>query len=164
MTPPPPKSDPLDRYPDVVAALASAVPPVAPPARLRERLELRLREFARCREASFNLLSRPPDRLRDRLLAVPNRRRRVNGRPLARVVVSRCGREVAFFCWYLAPFERFALVFERADGATVPGAILDTDGAGAAEVPYLTLPPGPPLASVALRRIPSGETVLSAKL
>ncbi len=58
-------SDPLEAFPDVVAALALAVPRIAPPARLKERLDARLGEFARERQASFNLLSRPADRLRD---------------------------------------------------------------------------------------------------
>jgi hypothetical protein len=157
-------SDPLEGFPDVVAALTVAVTAVTPPARLKERLDARLREFAREREASFNLLSRPADRLRDRLLAAPGGRRRTKQRPLARVVVSSCGREAAFFCWYLPPRERFTLVFERADGTVLPCARLDTDGSGEGEIPYLALPSGPRLISVALRRASSGEAVLSAKL
>lgn len=157
-------SDPLDAFPDVVAALALALPPIASPPSLKERLDSRLRTFAREREASFNLLSRPADRLRERLLSSPKGRRRSKGQPLARVVVSACGREAAFFCWYLAPREGFTLVFERTDGTVVPGPRFDTDGSGDGEVPYLTLPPGRPLSSVALRRAASGETVLAAKL
>jgi hypothetical protein len=157
-------SDPLEAFPDVVAALALAMPRITPPAHLKERLDARLGEFARERQASFNLLSRPADRLRTRLLTGPESRRRAKGRPLARVVISSCGREAAFFCWYLPPCERFTLVFERADGTLVPCARLDTDGSGDGELPFLTLPPGPPLSSVALRRAASGETVLSAAL
>ncbi len=160
---PSPAHDPLDRFPDVVAALAATVPSVAPPARLKERLDARLREFARHREASFGLLSRPADRLRERLLSAPGGRR-AKGRPLGRVVVSCCGKEAAFFCWYLPPGERFTLAFERADGSVLSCGSLETDGSGDAELPYVTLPPGPPLASVALRRASSGETVLSARL
>jgi hypothetical protein len=159
-----PSSDPLEAFPDVVAALALAVPRLAPPAHLKERLDARLGEFARERQASFNLLSRPADRLRTRVLTGPDSRRRPKGSPLARVVVSSCGREAAFFCWYLPPHERFDLVFERADGTLVPCARLDTDGSGDGELPFLTLPPGPPLSSVALRRAGSGETVLAAQL
>jgi hypothetical protein len=155
--------DPLERFPDVVAALAAAVPPVAPPARLKERLDARLREFARHRQASFGLLSRPADRLRERLLHAPGGRRTKRG-PLGRVVVSACGREAAFFCWYLPPGERFTLALERTDGTVLACADLETDGTGDAELPYVTLPPGPPLASVALRRSSSGETVLAARL
>ena len=157
-------SDPLEAFPDVVAALALTVPRIAPPAHLKERLDARLGEFARGRQASFNLLSRPADRLITRLLTGPEIRRRSKGSPLARVVVSSCGREAAFFCWYLPPRERFTLVFERADGSLVPCAQLDTDGSGDGELPFLTLPPGPSLSSVALRRAVSGETVLTAKL
>jgi hypothetical protein len=159
-----PDLDPLDRFPDVVAALAAAVPLLAPPARLKERLDARLREFSRHREASFGLLSRPADRLRERLLHSPGRRRRARGEPLGRVVLSSCGREAAFFCWYLPPGERFTLAFERTDGTVLACADLETDGAGDAELPYVTLPPGPPLASVALRRFSSGEAVLAARL
>jgi hypothetical protein len=164
MTPITPPSDPLDAYPDIVAAMAVAVPRVSPPARLKERLDARLREFAQDREASFNLLSRPADRVRARILSEPLGRRRGRGRPLGRVVVSCCGREAAFFCWYLPPQERFALFFERRDGSAVPGPAFVTDGAGNGEVPYLTLPSGPPLAAVALRGTVSGETVLAARL
>ncbi|MBK9374443.1 MAG: hypothetical protein IPN03_12115 [Holophagales bacterium] len=157
-------SDPLDAFPDVVAALALALPPIASPPRLKERLDSRLRAFAHEREASFNLLSRPADRLRERLLTGPKGHRRSKGQPLARVVVSACGREAAFFCWYLPPREGFTLVFERIDGTDVPGTRFDTDGSGDGEVPFLTLPPGRPLSSVTLRRAASGETVLAAKL
>lgn len=157
-------SDPLEAFPDVVAALALAVPRIAPPARLKKRLDARLGEFARERQASFNLLSRPADRLRTRLLTGPETRRRSKGSPLARVVVSSCGREAAFFCWYLPPRESFTLVFERADGSLVPCALLHTDGSGDGELPFLKLPPGTSLSSVALRRAVSGETVLTAKL
>jgi hypothetical protein len=157
-------SDPLEAFPDVVAALALAVPRIAEPARLKERLDARLDAFARERQASFNLLSRPADRLRTRLLTGPESRRRSKGGPLARVVVSSCGREAAFFCWYLPPRESFTLVFERSDGGLVPCARLDTDGSGDGELPFLEIPPGPSLSSVALRRAVSGETVLSAKL
>ncbi len=157
-------SDPLEAFPDVVAALALAMPRIAPPARLKERLDARLGEFARERQASFNLLSRPADRLRTRLLNGPECRRRAKGDPLARVVLSSCGREASFFCWYLPPLESFTLVFERADGTFLPCARLETDGSGDGELPFLTLPPGPPFSSVALRRATSGETVLSAKL
>lgn len=157
-------SDPLDAFPDVVAALALALPPIAPPTRLKKRLDSRLSAFAREREASFHLLSRPADRLRDRLLCGSKGRRRSKGQPLARVVVSACGREAALFCWYLPPREGFTLVFERTDGTVVPGTRFDTDGSGDGEVPFLTLPPGPPLTSVVLRRVASGETVLAAKL
>ena len=161
---PRPSADPLDAFPDVVAALALAVPRIAPPRRLKERLDARIGEFAREREASFNLLSRPADRLRERLLRAPEDRRRAKGRPLARVVVSACGREAAFFCWYLPPRERFTLVFQRADGSSVPCARLDTDGSGDGELPFFTLPPGSAFSSVALQRAASGETVLSARL
>jgi hypothetical protein len=164
MNPNPSSSDPLAAFPDVVAALALAVRRLVPPAHLKERLDERLGEFARDRQASFNLLSRPADRLRTRLLTDPGSRRRAKGSPLARIVVSACGREAAFFCWYLSPFERFTLVFERTDGTLVPCAGLDTDGSGDGELPYLRLSPGPPLSSVALRRTASGETVLAAKL
>ncbi len=154
----------MERFPDVVAAMAAALPRVAPPPRLKERLDERLRAFAKDREASFNLLSRPADRLRDRVLSEPAGRRRGRGRPLARVVVSSCGREAAFFCWYLPPRERFVLAFERRDGSAVAGPELFTDGAGDGEVPYLMLPTGPALSSVALRRATTGETVLRARL
>ncbi len=164
MSPNLPSSDPLEAFPDVVAALALAIPRITPPAHLKARLDARLGEFARERQASFNLLSRPADRLRTRLLNGPGSSRRGKGSPLARVVVSSCGRETAFFCWYLPPREKFDLVFERADGTLVPCARLDTDGSGDGELPFVTLPPGPPLSSVALRRAVSGETVLSAKL
>lgn len=157
-------SDPLVAFPDVVAALALALPPIASPPRLKERLDSRLRAFAHEREASFNLLSRPADRLRERLLSGPKGRRRSKGQPLARIVVSACGREAAFFCWYLSPREEFTLVFERADGSLVPCALLHTDGSGDGELPFLKLPPGTSLSSVALRRAVSGETVLTAKL
>jgi len=157
-------SDPLEAFPDVVAALALAVPRIPPPARLKERLDARLCEFARERQASFNLLSRPADRLRSRLLTGPRSRHRATGSPLARVVVSSCGREAAFFCWYLPPREHFTLVFERADGSLVSCARLDTDGSGDGELPFLTLPPGPSISSVALRHAGSGETVLAARL
>jgi hypothetical protein len=157
-------SDPLETFPDVVAALAFAVPRISPPAHLKERLDARLDDFARERQASFNLLSRPADRLRTCLLCRPESRRRAKGSPLARVVVSSCGREAAFFCWYLPPNERFTLVFERSDGTLVPCARLDTDGSGDGELPFLTLPPGPPLSSVALQCAVSGKTVLAAKL
>ncbi len=157
-------SDPLVAFPDVVAALALALPPIASPPRLKERLDSRLRAFAHEREASFNLLSRPADRLRERLLSGPKGRRRSKGQPLARIVVSACGREAAFFCWYLPPREEFTLVFERADGTAVPDTRFVTDGSGDGEVPFLTLPPGPPLSAVALRRAASGETVLAATL
>jgi hypothetical protein len=157
-------SDPLEAFPDVVAALALAVPRITPPAHLKARLDARLGEFVRQRQASFNLLSRPADRLRTRVLAGPESRHRPKGSPLARVVVSSCGREAAFFCWYLPPRESYDLVFERSDGTFVSCARLDTDGSGDGELPFLTLPPGPPLSSVALRRAASGETVLHAKL
>lgn len=164
MSPNATSSDPLEAFPDVVAALALAVPRISPPAHLKDRLDARLGDFARERQASFNLLSRPADRLRTCLLTGPKCRRRAKGSPLARVVVSSCGREAAFFCWYLPPRERFTLVFGRTDGTLVPCARLDTDGSGDGELPFLTLPPGPPLSSVALRRAESGETVLTAKL
>ncbi len=158
-------SDPLEKFPDVVAALALALPPIAAPPRLKKRLDSRLGAFARDRQASFNLLSRPADRLRERLLTGPQLRRGVKrDRPLARVVVSACGREAAFFCWYLPPYEGFTLVFECVDGTAVLCVRLDTDGSGDGEVPFLTLPPGPALSSVALRRAGSGKTVLSARL
>ena len=157
-------SDPLERFPDVVAALAATLPPVAPPPRLKERLDARLRDFARERDASFGLLSRPADRLRERILTPPEGRRRAKGGPLGRFVVSACGREAAFFCWYLAPGERFDLVLGYADGTAASRAALETDGAGDGELPYLPLPPGPPVASVSLRRASSGQTVLSARL
>ncbi|MBK8595908.1 MAG: hypothetical protein IPN83_10030 [Holophagales bacterium] len=158
------RSDPFDAFPDVVATLAFGLSPVAPPARLKDRLDSRLGEFLRERRASFNLLSRPADRLCTRLLSGPGSRRRTKGSPLARVVVSACGREAAFFCWYLPPRERYTLVFERADGTLVACARLDTDGSGEGELPFLTLPPGPPLASVALRRAASDQPVLAARL
>lgn len=163
MRPDPSSHDPFAAFPDVLAALATAVSPVAPPARLKERLDARLASFAREREASFHLLSRPADLLRDRVCR-PGRRARERRRPLGRVVVSSDGREAAFFCWYLLPRERFDLVFERADGTLFPCAGLETDSAGDGELPYLPLPPGPPLAAVALRCAASGETVLTARL
>ncbi len=159
-----PMSDPFEAFPDVVAALAFGLSPVASPPRLKARLDARLEEFRRERRASFHLLSRPADRLRTRLLCSPRSRRRAKRSPLARVVVSACGREAAFFCWYLPPNERFTLVFERADGSFVPGARLDTDGSGEGELPFLTLPPGPPLASVALRHAAWNQTVLATRL
>ena len=70
----PVSQDPLARYPDVVAALAAALPSRAAPPSLKARLDARLNAFAREREASFNLLSRPADRVRERiarLLAPP---------------------------------------------------------------------------------------------
>ena len=164
MSPAAPPSDPFDTFPDVVAALAEAIAPVPLPARLKLRLDARVGEFVREREASFHLLSRPADRVRDRLLSAPEERRKAKGRPMARVVVSACGREAAFFCWYLPPCERFALAFERADGTPVPCGTIVTDGAGDGEIPYFTLPTGPPLSSVALRRVSSGATVLAARL
>lgn len=159
-----PSPDPLESWPDVVAALAVTVPPVPPPARLKERLDARLREFTRSRQASFGLLSRPANLLRERLLFAPGARSRAKGRPLGRVVVSACGREAAFFCWYLPPREGFTLVFGRIDGTVLERALLETDGTGDAELPYFDLPPGPPLASVQLRRSSSGETVLAGRL
>ena len=164
MSPAHTSNDPLEGFPDVVAALAAVVPRVPPPPRLKERLDARLREFAREREASFALLSRPADRVRQRVLRAPGAASRASGRPLARVVVSRCEREAAFFCWYLPPFERFSLVFTRSDGTSWACATIRTDGAGDGEAPFLPLPPGPPLASVVLRRASSGETVPCAKL
>lgn len=158
------RSDPFEAFPDVVAALAFGLSPIASPPRLKARLDVRLERFLRERRASFHLLSRPADRLRTRLLCGPGSRRRAKKSPLARVVVSACGREAAFFCWHLPPNERFTLVFERADGTLVPGARLETDGSGEGELPFLTLPPGPPLASVALRRAALGQTVLAARL
>lgn len=164
MSPVPSPHDPFEAYPDVVAALAAAVPSVPPPARLKERLDARLREFARERAASSNLLSRPVDGLRERVLSGPGGRRRAKGKPLARIVVGARGREAAFFCWYLPPHERFDLVFEREDGTVTPAARFDTDGSGDGEVPYLSLPSGRPLTAVSLRRASSGETVLAARL
>jgi hypothetical protein len=158
-----PSHDPFASFPDVLQALATAVPPVAPPARLKERLDARLAEFTREREASFHLLSRPADLLRDRVCR-SERRGPERRRPLGRVVVSADGREAAFFCWYLPPRKRFDLVFERGDGTLFPCACIETDSAGDGELPYLALPPGSPLAGVALRCADSGETVLAARL
>ena len=163
MSPGPSSHDPFAAFPDVLAALATAVSPVTPPARLKERLDARLAAFARERAASFHLLSRPADLLRDRVCR-PGRRARERRRPLGRVVVSSDGREAAFFCWYLPPHERFDLVFEREDGTVTPAARFDTDGSGDGEVPYLSLPSGRPLTAVSLRRASSGETVLAARL
>lgn len=160
----PVSQDPLARYPDVVAALAAALPPRAAPASLKARLDARLRAFAREREASFNLLSRPADRVRERLLAPPGPRRGGHGRPLGRFVVSASGREAAFFCWYLPACERFSLVLLRADGGAAAAAALESDGAGDGELPYLPLPPGPRLVGVELRREATGEVALAGRL
>lgn len=156
--------DPLDRFPDVVAALAAALPAKAVPPALKDRLDARLREFTRDREASFHLLSRPADRVRERLLAPPASRRGGRGRPLGRFVVSACGREAAFFCWYLPAHELFSLAVRRADGSAEAVASFRSDGAGDGELPYLRLPAGPPLAAVELRREATGEVALAARL
>jgi hypothetical protein len=156
--------DPLDRFPDVVAALATALPAKTPPPTLKARLDARLREFTSGREASFHLLSRPADRVRERLLAPPDARRGGRGRPLGRVVLSACGREAAFFCWYLPSRERFSLAFRRADGSAEAVAALESDGTGDGELPYLRLPPGPPVVAVELRRDATGEVALAARL
>jgi hypothetical protein len=55
MSPAHASSDALEGFPDVAAALAAVLPRVPPPARLKERLDARLRDFAREREASFAL-------------------------------------------------------------------------------------------------------------
>ena len=154
--------DPFASFPDVLEALATAVSPVAPPPRLKERLDARIAAFAREREASFHLLSRPADLLKDRVCR-SGERGHERRRPLGRVVVSSDGREAAFFCWYLPPRQRFELVVERADGTRSACAALETDAAGDGEVPYLALPAGPPLAAVSLRCAASGETVLAAR-
>lgn len=160
----PVSEDPLSRYPDVVAALAAALPAREAPPSLKARLDARLLAFAREREASFHLLSRPADRVRERLLAPPGPRRGGRGRPLGRIVVSECGREAAFFCWYLPVHERFALVLLRADGSAVSASTLESDGAGDGELPYFPIPPGPRLVGVELRREATGEVALAGRL
>jgi len=156
--------DPLDRYPDVVAALATALPAKAPPARLKARLDARIVEFTREREASFHLLSRPADRVRARLLVPPDARRGGRGRPLGRVVLSACGREAAFFCWYLPANECFSLALRRADGSAEAVAAFESDGSGDGEIPFLRLPAGAAPVAVELRREATGEVALAARL
>lgn len=155
--------DPLERFPDVVAALSAALPAKPAPPSLKARLDARLLEFAREREASFNLLSRPADRVRTKLLSPPDGRRAGRPRPLGRIVVSACGREAAFFCWYLRPLGPFSLTVRRADGREERVAEFSSDGSGDGELPYLRLPPGAALAGVEVRAGATGEVVLAAR-